>query len=54
MAGRSFGIVPRNAAAPQGCIDLGKEDYDAREYLNDLQDILLKTSHRLAVKAESQ
>ncbi|OQV06044.1 hypothetical protein CLAIMM_10682 [Cladophialophora immunda] len=51
--GRSFGIVPRDAA-PQGYLDLGKDDYENGEYLDELQDILLRTSHRLAVKAESQ
>ncbi|OAL34483.1 hypothetical protein AYO20_06326 [Fonsecaea nubica] len=51
--GRSFGIVPRDAA-PQGYMDLGKDDYADGEYLDELQEILLRTSHRLAVKAESQ
>ncbi|KAH0842477.1 short chain dehydrogenase/reductase family oxidoreductase [Fonsecaea pedrosoi] len=51
--GRSFGIVPRDAA-PQGYMDLGKDDYADGDYLDELQDILLRTSHRLAVKAESQ
>ncbi|KIW88202.1 uncharacterized protein Z519_11313 [Cladophialophora bantiana CBS 173.52] len=51
--GRSFGIVPRGTT-PQGFLDLGKDDYADGEYLDELQDILLRTSHRLAVKAESQ
>jgi hypothetical protein len=35
-------------------MDLGQDDYADGHPLDDLQNILLKTSHRLHVKAEDQ
>ncbi|SCV39561.1 related to short-chain alcohol dehydrogenase [Fusarium fujikuroi] len=51
--GRSFAIVPRDMA-PKGYFDIGKDDYSEGETLDELQDVLLRTSHRLQVKAEDQ
>jgi len=53
VLGRSFAILPRDIA-PKGYADIGKDDYEQGELLDDLQDILLSTSHRLQVKAEEQ
>jgi len=47
--GRSFAIVPRDLAV-YGYYDIGKDDYAEGEVLDDQQDILLRTSHRLRVK----
>jgi len=51
--GRSFGIVPRDVA-PHGYYDVGKDDFEDGELLDEYQKILLRTSHRLKVKAEEQ
>ncbi|KAM5347460.1 hypothetical protein ACJ41O_010465 [Fusarium nematophilum] len=51
--GRSFAIVPREMA-PSGYFDIGKDDYGEDELLSKLQDMLLRTSHRLQVRAADQ
>ncbi|KAH7012837.1 hypothetical protein EDB80DRAFT_362169 [Ilyonectria destructans] len=51
--GTSFAIVPRDIA-PKGYFDIGQDDYSDGELLNELQDTLLRTSHRLQVKAADQ
>lgn len=40
--------------APKGYFDIGKDDYGEGETLDQLQGVLLRTSHRLQVKAEDQ
>ncbi|KAF4332260.1 short-chain alcohol dehydrogenase [Fusarium beomiforme] len=51
--GRSFAIVPRDIV-PLGYFDIGKDDYEEGDVFSDLQDILLRTSHRLQVKASDK
>jgi hypothetical protein len=52
-SGRSFAIVPRHIA-PNGYLDIGKDDYEDGETMDDLQNIMLATPLRLEVKANDQ
>lgn len=50
--GRAFGVVPRKEA-PEGYMDLIHDDYQDGDFLKEWQELVLLTSHRIAVSHPS-
>lgn len=53
MTGRNLAVVPR-AWAKRGYLDLDLDDYEKGALLEEMQQIVLRTSHRLEIMMEAK